>query len=109
MYKRNFVFLSLAVVICIGVTLDYALGHSNSEQDEVVIAQLTQNSFTNIRLVNMNESCITNKTFDIKKSFIAEKDGKIVDGKFCKNKQEAKSIISIESLKDKIDPSSLKL
>lgn len=110
MYRKNFVFLSLFVVICLGVGLDYTLGHNNnSDQDKLVIEQLAKNSFTNIKLVdvNVNESCITNKKFDIKKSFTAEKDGKIINGKLCKNKQESKSIINIDSLKDKVDPRSL--
>ena len=109
MHKRNFVFLSLAVVIFLGATLDYALGNTNSKQDEMIISQLSQNSFTNIKLVNMGGSCIGNTRFDIKKLFVAEKDGKIVNGKFCKNKNEAKSIISIESSTEKIDPANLKL
>ena len=50
MNKRYYVFLSLAVIIALGVLMDIFLVGDKTQQDEKIVAELTKQKFTNIRV-----------------------------------------------------------
>ena len=106
MNKRYYVFLSLAVIIALGVLMDIFLVGDKTQQDEKIVAELTKQKFTNIRVFGKYRGAGCEKG-SLKRNFQADQDDKVAYGTACV--KDEKAFITVESLNNKPDPSKLSL
>lgn len=105
MNEKNYVFLSLLVIVVLGVTIDRVI-NEKSEQDEKIFIELANKNFTNIKIFGKYKGygC---ESFEIKRQFQAEQDGKIAYGSACTTEKGENTVVKIESLDKKPDPNKL--
>lgn len=105
MNEKYYVLLSLAVVIVLGVAMDTVIS-GNSEQDEKISTELANKNFTNIKIFGKykGSGC---ESLEIKRRFQAEQNGKIAYGSACTTEKGENTVVKVESLGYKPDPTKL--
>ena len=106
MNKRYYVFLSLAVIIAIGAAIDTFLVNDRTEQDEKIVMALAKKNFTNIKIFGRYRGAGC-EALEIRRRFQAEQDGKIAYGSACTSEKDNNTVVKVESLSNKPDPTKL--